>query len=104
MVIHDVQVINKNGIFDPDNGYPVRVSMDDIFNSPVNIIVNNTGMFIQDDYPGFGLGAELSRNSFVIYDKASFDKMDAPERFVYLDELERIYINPYTGTIIKTKK
>ena len=58
------------------------------------------GMFVQDDYADYGLGAETSRNGFVIYDKKRFDELDAQERFKYLNSLEVIYINPYTGTMI----
>jgi len=59
-------------------------------------------MFIQDDYAELGLGAESSRNRFVIYDKIRFDKLGPTERFNYLSSLELVYINPYTGTIIST--
>ncbi len=75
--------------------------MDDIFNSPDNITNFNTGMFIQDDYAELGLGEESSRNRFVIYDRTLFDKMNKAERFGYLNGLEVIYINPYTGTMIE---
>ena len=101
LVIHDVRVRNNDGINLPVN--PTE-SDDQIFNSPVNIINNNTGMFIQDDYPAFGFGSEPSRNRFVIYDKTEFDRVAADRRFTdYLVRLvpEMIYINPYTGTIIQ---
>jgi hypothetical protein len=93
-------VRNQDGIYQPDNTNPSKISMDAVFNSPVNIETRNVGMFIQDDYAELGLGAELSRSSFVIYDKAQFDKMDAAGRYNYLKSLEVVYINPYTGTII----
>ena len=67
-----------------------------------NIATYEVGKFIQDDYAELGLGAESSRNSFVIYDKIRFDKLDAIGRFNYLSSLEPIYLNPYTGTIIST--
>ena len=76
--------------------------MDSIFNSPQNITNNGVGKFIQDDYAELGLGAESSRNNFVIYDKIRFDKLDTIGRFNYLSSLEPVYINPYTGTIIST--
>lgn len=98
MVIHNVRVRNKHGDFQPLN---LNESMDDIFNSPENIIDNKTGVFIQDDYAELGLGAESSRNRFIIYDKTQFDKLDAAGRFKYLSGLELIYINPYTGTMIE---
>ena len=103
MVIHDVRVRNRDGVYRPDNGLgdPDKVSMDDIFNSPENITNYSIGMFVQDDYAELGLGAESSRNGFVIYDKVEFDKMNKFKRYDYLfGDLEVIYINPYTGTII----
>jgi len=102
LVIHNVRVRNRDGIYQPDNGTANKVSMDSIFNSPGNITTHAVGKFIQDDYAELGLGAESSRNSFVIYDKIRFDKLDAIERFNYLSSLEPVYINPYTGTIIST--
>jgi prepilin-type N-terminal cleavage/methylation domain-containing protein len=102
LIMHDVRVRNRDGIYQPDNGLPNKVSMDSIFNSPQNITTYEVGKFIQDDYAELGLGAESSRNSFVIYDKIRFDKLNAIERFNYLSSLEPVYINPYTGTIIST--
>ena len=75
--------------------------MDDIFNSPVNITDNKAGMFVQDDYAERGLGAEPSRNSFIIYDKTEFSPMDKTTRFNYLQGFDKVYINPYTGTMIE---
>jgi hypothetical protein len=102
LVIRDVRVRNRDGIYQPNNGTSNKVSTDNIFNSPENITTYNVGKFIQDDYAELGLGAESSRNSFVIYDKAIFDKLNANERFNYLSRLELVYINSYTGTIIST--
>jgi prepilin-type N-terminal cleavage/methylation domain-containing protein len=107
MVLHDVRTRNRDGDYRPMN---LNDSMDDVFNSPENIKNNNTGMFVQDDYfgnnsypadMGFGLGPEISRRSFVIYDKIQFAKVDPNRRWTdYLRTLEVIYINPYTGTIV----
>jgi prepilin-type N-terminal cleavage/methylation domain-containing protein len=102
LIMHDVRVRNRDGIYQPDNGLSNKVSMDSIFNSPQNITTYGVGKFIQDDYAELGLGAESSRNSFVIYDKIRFDKLNAIARFNYLSSLEPVYINPYTGTIIST--
>ncbi len=105
LVIHDVRVRNRDGIYLPDNGAADKVSMDDIFNSPVNINNYGVGVFIQDDYPAIGLDAELSRNSFVIiYEKDKFEQARGMGR-AWSDCLaqiaaKRIYINPYTGTMI----
>ena len=100
LIMRDVRVRNRDGIYQPNNGASGKVSMDGIFNSSDNITNYGVGMFIQDDYAELGLGAELGRNKFVIYDKIRFDKLNATERFNYLSSLELIYINPYTGTII----
>lgn len=98
MVIHNVRVRNKDGDYQPVN---LSESADDIFNSPENIIDNDRGMFIQDDYAELGYGEESSRNKFIIYDKTQFDELDGGGRFNYLSGLEFIYINPYTGTMIE---
>ena len=100
LVVRDVRVRNKDGIYRPDNSIPDKISMDRIFNSPTNIQNNNVGLFVQDDYAELGLGAEFSRNKFVIYDKTQFDKLDAQGRYDYIKGLDMVYINPYTGTII----
>lgn len=102
LIIRDVRMRNRDGIYQPDNGQTNKVSMDSIFNSPLNITTYGVGKFIQDDYAELGLGTESSRNNFVIYDKIRFNKLDAIERFNYLSSLEPVYINPYTGTIIST--
>lgn len=98
LVIHDVRVRNRDGDYQPIN---LGNSRDDIFNSPVNITDNKTGMFVQDDYADRGLGEEPSRNNFVIYDKVEFNRMNKTARFDYLQGLGKIYINPYTGTMIE---
>jgi type II secretory pathway pseudopilin PulG len=100
LIIFDVRTRNKNGIFRPDNTTSAKTSKDNIFNSPESIRNNGTGMFIQDDYAHLGLGAESSRNMFVIFDKNRFDKLDSQKKMDYLNSLEPVYINPYTGTII----
>jgi prepilin-type N-terminal cleavage/methylation domain-containing protein len=102
LVMRDVRVRNRDGIYQPNNGTTNKVSTDSIFNSPENIITYDVGKFIQDDYAELGLGAESSRNSFIIYDKTRFDKSNANERFDYLSSLKPVYINSYTGTIIST--
>lgn len=100
LVTHPVRVRNRNGIYRPDNTVAGRVSLDDIFNSPENIANAGAGMFVQDDYAELGLGAEASRNRFVVYDGVQFGKLDARGRFDYLSRLEPAYINAYTGTMI----
>lgn len=99
LVIRPVRIRNRDGVYRPDNAVANKVSMDDVFNSPVNI-AGGVGRFVQDDYAELGLGAESSRNRFVVYDRTEFDKLNALGRFDYLNRLEPVYINPYTGTMI----
>ncbi len=100
LVIHDVRVRNRDGKYRPMNP---NESADDIFNSPENIAGYNTGMFVQDDYDYLGFYKEPSRNTFIIYErdkfKAAYEKGRAWSDC--LKNLASIYINPYTGTIIK---
>ena len=94
LVIHGVRVRNRNG----ETG---SSSEDDIFNTEHNVKDEKMAMFYQDDYADMGLGQEPSRNSFIIYDRTQFDKVDENRRYDdYLSDLEVIYINPYTGTMI----
>lgn len=104
MVIHDVQAINKNGRKESWGPNP-NSSLDDVFNTRTNVKdpVNPVGMFVQDDYSADGLKKEQSRSSFVIYETDKFK--DAYKKGVpyseYLKQLDVIYTNPYTGTIIQ---
>ncbi len=79
LVIHEIRIRNRGGERDTvaninNNSY------DDIFNKKAQVDAG-IGMFYQDDYySGYGinlelgLGPEISRRSFVIYDKIRFDK------------------------------
>ena len=107
MVIHDVRVRNRNG--KKDSSSPQ--SLDDIFNTEKQItnLTAPCGMFYQDDYfsgspPDLGIGPELSRNRFVIYDRNTFRQVyETGQAYSqYLKDLKgsMIYINPYTGTMI----
>jgi len=97
LVIHQVRVRNRDGEFRPEGSQ----SLDSVFNGHVNVRDNDRGMFIQDDYANLGLGAELSRNSFIIYDKRRLETVKMDRRWTdYLRHLEVLYINPYTGQII----
>ena len=102
LVMRDVRVRNKDGIYRPNNSAAATASMDDLFNSTQNITNFDVGMFVQDDYPELGLGAEPSRNSFVICDRTQFVELNALGRFHYLNSLKRININAYTGRIISS--
>ena len=91
LVTHDVRTINRDG------KATATTSKDDIFNVKSNV-ENGIGMFVQDDDPN----KEPSRNSFIIYDKTVFEKLNPNSRYNdYLKDLEVIYINPYTGTMIE---
>jgi len=69
----------------------------DIFNE------SGYGMFVQDDIAGVeGLQLEPSRNNFVIVDIAKFNAAPVGERYSRcLQYLKPIYINPYSGELIK---
>jgi hypothetical protein len=102
LVVHGIRVRNRNGRTDDS-------SNDNIFNTKNNVDAG-IGMFYQDDYfsaawPALSLGPEPSRNSFVIiYEKDKFQQAFGKGR-AWSDYLaqtvpHRIYINPYTGTMI----
>lgn len=97
MVIHTVRIRNRDGYWDS----PSNNSADDIFNKGT-IVDSGSAMFYQDDYPASGLGQELSRNRFIIYDKEKFKQAygQGTGYSGYLAQLKTLYINPYTGTII----
>jgi len=97
---HEVRIRNRHDVYQPDNTVIGKKSADNVFNSTVNIADHRVGMFVQDDYAERGLGAELSRNGFIIYDKLIFQNLDAVGRFNYLSRLEFKYLNLHTGTII----
>jgi len=103
LVAREVQTRNKDG--KTDSTQTSTLSRDQVFNTYTKITHSTDpyGMFIQDDYPSYGLGQELSRKSFVIYDRKTFagyfDNGDAYSQ--YLKNLKPVYINIYTGTIIE---
>jgi prepilin-type N-terminal cleavage/methylation domain-containing protein len=100
LIIHDVRTRNKNGVNRP---ITATQSADEIFNSPTNII-GGTGMFAQDSWANLGLGQEMSRNSFIIYDANILKRTDTNYRWRdYLSTLPVVYVNPYTGTIINNR-
>jgi prepilin-type N-terminal cleavage/methylation domain-containing protein len=99
LVSHEIRCRNKNAASRSNDS-----SNDDIFNTKNNVEKKPpVGMFIQDDFDDYGIGVETSRTKFVIYDRAKFEKMAATgnQRWNYLSELKSIYVNPYTGEIIK---
>ncbi len=98
LVIYKLRCRNKDGA-----SRNINSSDDDVFNTKYNVSKDPpTGRFVQDDFDDFGIGVENSRKSFVIYDRDKFKTMtDSLQRKKYLDSLKIIYINPYTGEIIK---
>jgi len=84
LVTHDVRVFRGSA------GDPVFNNLD-----------TSDAMFQEDSDDTFPYWQELSRNSFVTYDKTRLDKVDETRRWSdYLVRLVPIYINAYTGTII----
>jgi len=74
----------------------------DIFNIEVNVN-NGIGIFIEDenDNPVEGLQIELSRKSFIIYDKREFAGVNKNSRWSnYLQYLDVLYVNPHSGEIV----
>ena len=63
-------------------------------------------MFQADTNDAIPLRREWSRGSFVVYDREEFERLygtggsDSEVYSEYLSDLERVYINAYTGTII----
>lgn len=110
LVIHDVRTRNRDGYV--DSAANVNISSDDVFSKKAQVDAG-IGMFYQDDcfgagwspYPNLGLGPEPSRRSFVIYDRREFRRAYEQGKAYsgYLSKLlsDAIYINPYTGTMIK---
>jgi prepilin-type N-terminal cleavage/methylation domain-containing protein len=85
LVIHKVPVLRKD-------------VYDTIFNDPTSQM---KPMFEDDYNDAAPFKQESSRNSFIIYDKTIFEKLDPSSRYTdYLKNLEVVFINPYTGTMI----
>lgn len=109
LVIHDVQVRNRDGY--PDTKANTDVSTDDIFNKIAQVVAG-AGLFYQDDYdggastayPNLGLAKESSCAGFVLYNCQVF-------RIAYgnkkgwtqcLGGLTGVYVSPYTGDLISS--
>ncbi len=100
LVIHNIRTRNRDGQRDTSP----TVSYDDVFNKKAQVDTG-IGMFYQDDYAALGLGQELSRRSFIIYDrqefKQAYEKGQAYSGYLVKLAPDEIYINPYTGTMIE---
>ena len=85
LIIHDVRVLHFS-------------NNDKIFNDLGSV----NALFDEDTNNIMPYKLELSRGSFVIYDKKEFSKIDSTRRWTdYLCRLQVLYLNPYTGTIIE---
>jgi hypothetical protein len=85
LVLHSVRVQGRN-------------ADDAIFND----LNTSEAMFQEDSDSQPPLQKELSRSSFVIYNRREFEKVPWDSRWTdCLRYLEVFYINPYTGTIIE---
>ncbi|MBN2138532.1 MAG: hypothetical protein JW720_12060 [Sedimentisphaerales bacterium] len=107
LLIHEVRTRNRHGRMDS----AATPSSDKVFNTKSQVDAG-VGMFYQDDYwgaswssfPDYGLGPELSRKSFVVYDttefKKAYDKGEPWSGYLAGPGPKVTYINPYTGTVI----
>ena len=90
---------NRQGKYLPNDGGSGGDSNDKIFNSEVNVDLG-LAQFVQDDYGNLGLGAELSRVQLKIFDKNKYNQIEtAGEKFNYLDGLDWLNVNQYTGKL-----
>lgn len=119
VVMWDVRVRNRDGVYQPRNDPgSTKVSHDDVFNSVDNICLYKEGMFIQDDYSrlpndgvDLGLGEEYSVTQFVIYDarilRALWPRRPGdPSLNLYITSLDKdktVYVSPYTGDLISSE-
>jgi prepilin-type N-terminal cleavage/methylation domain-containing protein len=97
LVVHGIRVRNRDGLTNNNN------SLDDIFNTDINVENARIAMFYQDDYwiAPYAFGPEPSRNSFIIYETKILKQTNQNLRWTnYLSRLNRFYINSYTGTLI----
>ena len=108
LVAQDVRTRNREGHYQPNNDSTDKESTDEIFNSDVNIIKYKLGMFLQDDYPDYGLDEEASRTSFVFYNpqrlRTEFKTSPSTMWSNYLSTLagDAVYVSPYTGILVST--
>jgi len=97
VLVHSLWVRNK----DNKSAANADDSEDDIFNSENNVD-NGYAQFLQDGESNFPeLDIEPSRRAFMIYDRNIFLGLDEGQRFDdYIEDVETIYLNSYTGTMI----
>jgi prepilin-type N-terminal cleavage/methylation domain-containing protein len=108
LVTQQVRVCNKDGYGYTDAAsYPT--SNDKVFNKQSVVDLGNA-MFYQDDYGGatllgggknYRIAVEMSRTSFILFDKREYAKKDAGYRWDFLGSLGTEFVNPYTGELVK---
>jgi len=95
-----VRVRNRDGKTETDDSNG-NASLDPLFNTKKNVD-GGIAMFYQDDYPEDGLSKEDSVHSFYIYEKNRLAEVPAAQRFSsYIANLQKEFINPYTGQLIR---
>lgn len=105
VVTQEVRVRNGDGVADPGTN-----SVDSVFNVMANVDLpdNPVGMFYQDDYgwdgegQDYGIGPEMSRKSFILFDKRKYGEVAPAARWSgYLEALTPEMVSPYTGELIR---
>jgi len=94
LITHEVRVRNRDGKKD-------GTSLDDIFNTK-DKVAGGLSMFVQDAKDSEPLQQESSKNGFLVYDRNKLKKQESTLRHTdYLQFVESLSINPYTGRIIE---
>ncbi len=108
LVINEIRCRNKDGWYITSGDSTDEIFNKDEFVEAIEVngrYVKNRAMFFQDDYPPMGLGQEISRRRFIIYEKDKFKQVyeNGSACTDYLEDLwdtKQIYVNPYTGQLI----
>jgi len=75
-------------------------SLDKVFNGYEYFRLNKA-KFIQDDYANLGLGGELSRVQFKIFDMGKYKSLDSSQKkYDYLNAQPDVYVNQFTGKLM----
>jgi prepilin-type N-terminal cleavage/methylation domain-containing protein len=106
LVSHEIRCRNNDGEPKPKNPpYYITLPSDDtIFNGYGNVVNDANALFLQDDFDEYGIGVEMSRREFYIYNRNEFEKLTTGgQRWNYLNgpKTERFFVNAYTGELIK---
>ena len=108
VITHEVWVSNQHMV--TDRSAEARAHTDKIFNWKDDVDAGNALLY-EDDYgqwpvsrypQGRGIGPEMSRKSFILFDKRKYEAVDPASRWSeYLEFLPRETVSPYTGDLIK---